>query len=148
MASRIDARRTALAALAAILAALGALAANADDGMAIWFVAAWMFAGEAVVGGLFALVPSRGRWSQRRRTGAGLVAVICTFVAPILIFVRMARAACGCGNAANGYMLPTLLGVVAHDLVVVASIAFPVLMAATTAAALDRIRLPRRPSSA
>jgi hypothetical protein len=41
-------------------------------------------------------------------------------------------------------MLPTLLGVIAHDWVVIASVAFPVLMAATTAAALDRIRLPRR----
>jgi len=40
--------------------------------------------------------------------------------------------------------LATLFGVIAHDWVVIASVAFPVLMAATTAAALDRIRLPRR----
>lgn len=146
MASRVDAPRTALATVAAVMAVLGAVASRADDGMAIWFVAAWVFAGEAVVGGLFALLPSRGRWSPRRRVLAGVVAACSTLLAPILTFVTMARAACGCGDAANGYALPTLLGLVAHDWVVIASVAFPVLMASTTAAALDRLRRPRRGS--
>jgi len=47
------------------------MAANADDAMGIASVAATVFTCEAVVGGLFALVPSRGRWSHRRRAWAG-----------------------------------------------------------------------------
>ncbi len=144
MISRFDAPRVILAAIAAVLAAMGALAANSDDGMALSSVAASLFAFEAVVGGAFALLPGRGPWSHRRRASAVVVAALSAIAAPILIFVTMARAACGCGNAANGYMLPTLLGIVAHDWVVVAAIAFPMLMAATSAPALDRIRLPRR----
>ena len=58
-----------------------------------------------------------------------------------------ASAACGCGNAANGYQMPTLFGVISYNWVLIVIVAFPLLMAATTASALDRIRSPRSPAS-
>jgi hypothetical protein len=143
MTSWIDPPRVLMAAFAAALATMGALAAQADQSMAIWSVAVQVFAAEGIVGIAFAAFPSGGRWSERRRTLAAVTAALSGILAPALIFLTMARAACGCGDAATGYMLPTLVGLTAHDWVVIAAVAFPVLMAITTARTLDRAGLRR-----
>jgi hypothetical protein len=129
-----------MSALAAALAAMGAIAAAADDGMAGGPTAAQVFVAEAIIGAVFAALPSNRPWSDRRRTLAGVSALVTSFLALPLAFLTMARAACGCGDPATGYMLPTFFGLVAHDWVIIAAIAFPVLMALTTARALGRVR--------
>lgn len=144
---RIDRPRTLLAAVAALLAAVGCAAALSDDGMSSFELAARVFAGEAAIAALFALWPARGPWSLRRRTLAGAVAGCSAALAPLLLIVTSARAACGCGNAANGYQMPTLFGVTSYNWVLIVIVAFPLLMAATTASALYRIRSPRSSAS-
>lgn len=136
---RIDRTRTLLAAVAALLAAVGCAAALSDDGMSSFELAARVFAGEAATAALFALWPARGPWSLRRRVLAGAVAGCAAALAPLLLILTSARAACGCGNAANGYQLPMPFGLASYHWVVIVVVAFPILMAATTAAALDRI---------
>ena len=71
---RIDRPRTLLAAVAALLSAVGCAAALSDDGMSSFELAARVFAGEAAIAALFALWPTRGPWSFRRRALAGAVA--------------------------------------------------------------------------
>ncbi|MGH2967176.1 MAG: hypothetical protein ACRDMH_17595 [Solirubrobacterales bacterium] len=132
MTSWIDPRRVPLAVVAAALATMGAIAAQADRSMAIWSVAVQVFAAEAIVGITFAAFPSGGSWSERRRTLAGATAALAGILAPALILLTMARAACGCGDPATGYMLPTLVGLTAPDWVGISAVAFPVLMALTT----------------
>ena len=148
---RTDWFRSVVALGAALIAALGCAAALSDDGMSSYDFAARVFAAEAAIGVLFAVLfvigPVGGNWARRRRALAALVALCSTLLAPMLLFLTSARAACGCGNAANGYRLPTLLGVDSYTWVVIAIVAFPILMAATTYLS-DRVSLgaPLRPS--
>ena len=144
---RIDRPRMLLAAVAALLAVVGCAAAISDDGMSSFELAARVFAGEAAIAALFALWPARRPWSVRRRTLAGAVAGCAAALAPLLLVLTSARAACGCGNAANGYQMPTLFGVTSYSWVLTVIVAFPLLMAATTASALDRIGSPQPPAS-
>ena len=44
------------------------------------------------------VVPAASSCRRRRRCAAAL--------APLLLILTSARAACGCGNAANGYQMP------------------------------------------
>jgi hypothetical protein len=80
-------------------------------------------------------------WVRGRRVFAGSVAACSAMVAPVLLVLTSARAACGCGNAANGYQLPTMLGLPASNWVLIVIVAFPILMAATTSDLPERFRL-------
>ena len=137
---RIDRSRFLLATVAALFTVVGCVAALSDDGMSSFALAARVFAVEAAIAAVLALWPDRGHWSLRRRALAGCVAACSTALVPLLLVFTSARAACGCGNAANGYQMPTLLGVIAYDWVLIAIFTFPILMAATTSNLPDRIR--------
>jgi hypothetical protein len=135
---RFDRPRTILAALAASLAGVAAYSAYSDQGMAAYDFAIRFFTLESIVGLAFALWPSGGAWSLRRRCAAAVVAAISTGCVPFLLVMTSARSACGCGNPANDYRIAPVLGALPHDWVIVATLAFPILMAATTAGFLDR----------
>jgi hypothetical protein len=141
---RFDLPRSILAALAALLAGVAAYSAYSDQGIASYDFAIRFFTLEAIVGLAFALWPSGGIWSLRRRCAAAVVAAISTGAAPFLLVLTSARSACGCGNPANDYRIAPVLGALPHDWVIVATVLFPILMAATTAAFLDRLAPSRK----
>ena len=134
----VDRPRTLVAAAAAAIAALAALAASADGGMSFNVQATWSLTAEAAIAALLALWPATNPWRLRRRVLAGAVAAATVAYGLLLLVLTSARAACGCGNAADDYRLPTLFGIEAFHWVVIAVVAYPILMAAATSPAPDR----------
>lgn len=129
---RIDPIRSGLAATAAVLAVVGAIASNADHGMLGWEFAARAFTVEAVLGAAFAVVPSAGPWSRRRRIVAAVAAFSMAVPSLWMLVETGSRAACGCVDPAGGYLMPTIGGITAYDWVVVSAIAIPVLLLASS----------------
>jgi hypothetical protein len=134
----MDRPRTLVAATAAGIATLAALAASADGGMSFNVQATWSLTAEAAIAALLALWPATNPWRLRRRVLAGAVAAATVAYGLLLLVLTSARAACGCGNAADDYRLPTLFGIEAFHWVVIAVVAYPILMAAATSPAPDR----------
>lgn len=123
---RIDPLRSALAATAAISAVMGAVASNADHGMMGWELGARVFPVVAVIAAAFAVVPSAGRWSSRRRLLAAVTAGVASWPSVLLLITTGSRA-CVCGDPSSPDfgVLPTIFGIAAHDWLVTAAIAVP-----------------------
>jgi hypothetical protein len=137
--SRIDPFRSALAAIAAVFAVIGAIASNADHGMMGWELGARVFPVEALIAAAFAVVPSAGSWSRRRRVLAAVTAGVASWPSVLLLITTGSRA-CVCGDPSSPDfgVLPTIFGIAAYDWLVVAALAVPLLMLATSLA------MPRR----
>jgi hypothetical protein len=135
-----DPFRSGLVAIAAIFAAIGAVASNTDQGLMGWELGARAFPVEAVMAAAFALVPSAGSWSRRRRVLAAVAAGLSTWPSLWLLITTGSRAACGCGDPSSPDfgLPPTIAGIAAYDWLVAAAIAIPLLMLASS---LD---VPRR----
>ncbi len=129
---RIDPIRSGLAATAAALAVMGAIASNADHGMLGWEFGARAFTVEAVLAAAFAVVPSAGQWSRRRRILAAVAAFSMALPSFWLLVETGSRAACGCIDPAGGHAIPTIGGITAYHWVVVSTIAIPVLLLASS----------------
>lgn len=142
MIDRFDPRRAPIALLAAAIALSGALAevsSNSTGNAPLAPVGACVFGLEALVAGLLAVVPSGGRWPDGRRAVAGLVAGLGLFAMPVL-FLMEVRTACACSNSGPpGITFPVPFGLDPLIWVAVVAVAFPALIAITTATALDRI---------
>jgi hypothetical protein len=134
-----DPVRSALAAIAAIFAVMGAVASNADHGMMGWELGARVFPVVAVIAAAFAVVPSAGRWSSRRRILAAVTAGVASWPSVLLLITTGSRA-CVCGDPSSPDfgVLPTIFGIAAYDWLVAAALAVPLLMLATSLA------MPRR----
>ena len=130
MTSRLDPVRSTLAAIAAVFAVMGAVASNADHGMMGWELGTRVFPVEAVIAAAFAVVPSAGGWSRRRRTLAAGMAGLSSLPSFWLLVVGGIRVACACGYPASPDMglLPTIAGVAAEDWLAAAALAIPALM--------------------
>ena len=134
-----DPVRSALAAIAAIFAVMGAVASNADHGMMGWELGARVFPVVAVIAAAFAVVPSAGRWSSRRRLLAAVTAGVASWPSVLLLITTGSRACvCGAPSSPDFGVLPTIFGIAAHDWLVAAAIAVPLLMVAASLA------MPRR----
>jgi hypothetical protein len=134
-----DPLRSTLAAIAAIFAVMGAVASNADHGMMGWELGARVFPVVAVIAAAFAVVPSAGRWSSRRRLLAAVTAGVASWPSVLLLITTGSRA-CVCGDPSSPDfgVLPTIFGIAAYDWLVAAALAVPLLMLATSLA------MPRR----
>jgi hypothetical protein len=121
-----------LSAAAAAAAAAGYVAALSFNAMHSREMALRLFAAEATVAVAFALWPSGGHWSLRRRIAAGAVAAPATVLVPFVATGTSGGWMCSCAAP------PVLFGVDAQGWVVIASVAFPVLIALTA------VRLPQR----
>ena len=134
-----DPLRSTLAAIAAIFAVMGAVASNADHGMMGWELGARVFPVVAVIAAAFAVVPSAGRWSSRRRLLAAVTAGVASWPSVLLLITTGSRA-CVCGDPSSPDfgVLPPIFGIAAYDWLVAASLAVPLLMLATSLA------MPRR----
>jgi len=134
-----DPLRSTLAAIAAIFAVMGAVASNADHGMMGWELGARVFPVVAVIAAAFAVVPSAGRWSSRRRLLAAVTAGVASWPS-VLSLITTGSRACVCGDPSSPDfgVLPTIFGIAAYDWLVAAALAVPLLMLATSLA------MPRR----
>ena len=134
-----DPVRSALAAIAAIFAVMGAVASNADHGIMGWELGARVFPVEALIAAAFAVVPSAGSWSRRRRVLAAVTAGVASWPSVLLLITTGSRA-CVCGDPSSPDfgVLPTIFGIAAYDWLVAAALAVPLLMLATSLA------MPRR----
>lgn len=130
MTPRFDPVRSILAAIAAIFAVVGAVASNADHGTMGWELGTFVFPVEAVIAAAFAVVPSAGGWSRRRRTLAAGMAGLWSLPSLWLLVVGEIRVACACGYPGSPDMglLPTIAGIAAADWQAAAALAIPVLM--------------------
>jgi hypothetical protein len=135
-----DPVRSALAAIAAIFAVMGAVASNADHGMMGWELGARVFPAEALIAAAFAVVPSAGSWSRRRRILAAVTAGVASWPSALSLITTGSRT-CACGfdpSSPDFGVLPTIFGIAAYDWLVAAALAVPLLMLATSLA------MPRR----
>jgi hypothetical protein len=128
MRGRYDVQRSLLASFAAGLAVLGAAAASLDHGFAGWEISGQVLSVDAIAAAGLALIPGGHRWSGRRRAAAFWFAAASFFVGATMELFVGARAACGCGDPAGGYMLPTILGVPAQVWVALGLVVVPLLI--------------------
>lgn len=129
MTSKLDVRRAALAAVAGLIAIPAAAAAWADAGMAGHGLVADVFLIEAIVAAAFVVVPSRARWSSRRRLYARIFANASIVTGIAIVLFTGARAACGCGDPSTGYLLPTVLWITSTTWVDIGVFGVPLLIA-------------------
>jgi hypothetical protein len=145
--TRIDLPRFALVGLAAVLAAIGAGGGLVDTGMGGAATATRNLGFEAIVDVAFIAIPAGARWSLRRRWLAAAVAIVWTLDAFVMLVSYGARAACGCGDPASGYVLPVYFGTTAANWMMIGAVAGPFLMAAAASSLPDRLtRRRRRPT--
>jgi hypothetical protein len=129
-----------LVGLAAVLAGIGAGGGLVDTGMGGADVATRNLGFESVVDLIFIAVPAGAMWSLRRRLLATVVAMLWTLDALVLLVFYGARAACGCGDPAGGYVLPVYFGMTAANWMMIAALAGPFLLAAAASSLPDRLR--------
>jgi hypothetical protein len=134
---RSDIPRSLIALVATVIAALAAVAIGRDSGMAGYDLAAGVFLLEAVVAGALTLLPSRDRWSARRRGFTRLFTSASIVAGLWLVVFTGARAA---GDVATGYLLPTVLGIASTTWADIATFGVPILLAIAGSDLPDRIR--------
>jgi hypothetical protein len=150
MTSRLDPVRSTLAAIAAVFAIMGAVASNADHGMIGWEFGTRVFPVEAVIAAAFAVVPSAGSWSRRRRTLAAGMAGLSSLASLWLLAVGAIRVGCSCAYSGSPDIdqLPTIAGIAAGDWLAAAALAIPVLMLLSGLGFPDHVRPEARNQSA
>ena len=137
---RYDLPRSLIALAAAVIAAAAAVAVGRDAGMLGHELAAGVFSLEAIVCGALAGLPSRGRWSARRRGFAGVFTSGSIVAGLVLVVFTGARAACGCGDPASGYQLPVVLGIASTTWMDLATFGVPILLAIAGSDLPNRVR--------
>jgi hypothetical protein len=135
-----DPPRSLIALVAAAVAGAAAVAVGRDAGMQGHELAAGVFSLEAIVCGALAVLPSGGRWSARRRGFAGVFTSASIVAGLVLVVFTGARAACGCGDPATGYMLPVVLGIASTTWTDLATFGVPILLAIAGSDLPDRLR--------
>ncbi len=122
-----------LVTLAAVLLTLvAAVVAATDTGQVHFQATATILAGQAVLGLLYALWPSGGAWSYRRRVAGGLIALFSgLLVTPIVLFAAGLHSACACATSSSP--AAAFPGADARMWQTLAAIGYPILLAVTTA---------------
>ncbi|MGA3057327.1 MAG: hypothetical protein ABSE70_04720 [Candidatus Limnocylindrales bacterium] len=147
MKTRIDLPRSTFVGVAAVLAAVGAGGGLVDTGMGGAATATRNLGIEAFVDVAFIAVPAGVQWSLRRRWLAAVAAIIWALDAFLLLVSYGARAACGCGDPASGYMLPVYFGTTAANWMMIGALAGPLLMTAAASSLPDRLTRRRQRST-
>ncbi len=123
-----DLPRSLICLVATVVAAAAAVAVARDTGMAGYDLATGVFSLEAIVLVALTLLPSRGRWSDRRRGFTRVFTSASIAVGLVLVVFTGARVA---GDLASGYVLPTVFGIASTTWTDIATFGVPILLAIT-----------------
>ncbi len=131
-----DVPRSLICLVATVIAAAATAAVARDTSMTDYELATGVFSLEAVVLVALTLLPSRGRWSERRRGFTRVFTSASIAAGLVLVVFTGARTA---GDLASGYTLPIVLGIASTAWTDIATFGVPILLAIAGSDVPDRL---------